>query len=248
MTTAVMSKARPVASGAYDRAFYTGMAILMTLTVVVGFARTYYLRSYFSGPATLSGAASLSPVLHVHALLFTGWMLLFIAQTALVAGGRVRLHRQLGVAGVVLAAAMVAVGATTAVEAAARGAAPPGIDPLAFLVVPIFDITLFAGFVTAAVSARRNKEAHKRLMLLAFVSIVTAGVARLPYVLSYGPLVFFGLSFLFIVMGICYDLFSRGRVHRVYLWGGAVLVASVPLRLAISGTPAWRAFAQFLAG
>ena len=193
MTTAVMSEARPLASGAYDRVFYTGMAILMTLTVFAGFARTYYLRSYFGGPATISGAPALSPVLHVHAVLFTSWMLLFIVQTALVAGRQVKLHRQLGVAGVLLSAVMVAVGAMTAVEAAARGAGPGGIDPLAFLVVPIFDITLFAGFVTAAVVERRNKEAHKRLMLLAFVSIVTAGVARLPYVLSYGPLLFFGL-------------------------------------------------------
>lgn len=248
MTTGVITQPQPVTAGAYDRVFYSGMAILMALTVVAGFAPTYYLRGYFGGPATFSGQTALSPLLHVHGALFTGWMLLFIVQTALVAGRRVALHRRLGVAGVVLAGAMVAVGVQTAIAAAARGSAPPGVDPLAFLAIPLFDMALFAGFVTAAVRLRRNKEAHKRLMLLAYVSIVTAGVARLPGVMLYGPPVFFGLSFLFVVMGIGYDLFSRGRVHRAYLWGGAVLLASVPLRLAISGTPAWRAFAELLVG
>jgi hypothetical protein len=50
---------------------------------------------------------------------------------------------------------------------------------------------------------------------------------------------------LFIFAGVIYDLISRRRVHPAYLWGGAVLVLSVPLRLMISGTDAWKAFAQW---
>jgi hypothetical protein len=61
-----------------------------------------------------------------------------------------------------------------------------------------------------------------------------------------GPLAFFGLAFLFVIAGAIYDYASRRRVHRVYLWGGALFVVSVPLRLALSGTAAWRAFAEFL--
>jgi hypothetical protein len=222
------------------------MAILMALTVFAGFAPTYYLRGYFGAPATFSGNTALTPLMQVHGALFTGWVLLFIVQTALVASRRVAVHRRLGIAGVVLAAAMIAVGVQTAIAGAARGSAPPGIDPLVFLVVPLFDMLLFAGFVAAAVRMRRNKEAHKRLMLLAYVSIITAGIARLPGVLPYGPLMFFGLSFIFILLGVGYDLASRRRVHPVYLWGGMVLVVSVPLRLAVSSTQAWRAFAAFL--
>jgi hypothetical protein len=51
--------------------------------------------------------------------------------------------------------------------------------------------------------------------------------------------VFFGLAFLFIVAGVIYDRASRGRVHPVYVWGGTILAASVPLRLMIAGTDAW---------
>ena len=112
--------------------------------------------------------------------------------------------------------------------------------------MPFFDLVLFTGFVSAALLKRREKEAHKRLMLLAYVSIITAAVARMPGILPYGPLVFFGLSFMFAVAGMVYDWISRGQVHRVYVWGGVILALSVPLRLALSGTAAWQAFARWL--
>ena len=214
--------------GAYDRLFYGGMAIVLGLTVLTGFAPTYYLRLVGDGPrATMSGGPFTSLV-HLHGALFTGWVLLFIVQTALVASHRVAVHRRLGVAGAVLAAAMIVAGTTTAIATAARGGAPPGVDPLAFLAIPIFDMVLFATFVTTALVMRRDKEAHKRLMLLAYITIIVAAVARLPGVLPLGPFAFFGLGYLFVVLAAIYDFVSRGRVHKAYLWGGGLMVASVP--------------------
>ena len=233
-------------SVARDRLFYSGMAIAMALTVFAGFASTYYLRIFAGGPTVTLSGLPFTRLVHVHAALFTSWVLLFLVQTALVANGRVRVHRRLGIAGAVLAAAMVVAGTAMAIAAAARGSAPPGIDPLAFLAIPIFDMVLFATFVTAAVLKRRDREAHKRLMLLAYVSIIVAAVARLPGVLSLGPAAFFGLSFLFVVIAGIYDFLSRGRVHKVYLWGGALIVISVPVRLIISNTGPWRALAALL--
>jgi uncharacterized membrane protein YoaK (UPF0700 family) len=107
-------------------------------------------------------------------------------------------------------------------------------------------MVLFAGFVIAALVKRRDKETHKRLMLLAYVTIIVAAVARLPGMLAVGPPAFFGGALLFILAGAIYDRVSRGRVHKAYIWGGLIFVASVPLRLAFSGTGAWRAFAEFL--
>lgn len=233
-------------TGTHDRLFYGGMAIAMGLTVFAGFASTYYLRFLTGGPkATLSGGP-FTALVYAHGALFTAWVLLFIVQTALVAGHRVGVHRRLGVAGAVLAAAMIAAGTFTAIATAARGSAPPGMDPLAFLAIPLFDMILFATFVIAALALRRDKEAHKRLMLLAYISIIVAAVARLPGVLRGGPPAFFGLSFLFVVVAGIYDLLSRRRVHKVYLWGGALIAISVPLRLVISKTGAWRTLAELL--
>jgi hypothetical protein len=235
--------ARPV--GASDRVFYSSLAIVMALTVLVGFGQTYYFRLLSGTPTTLTGGA-ITPIVQLHGIAFSAWVLLFVAQTLLVASRRVHVHRRLGFASIALAATMVVVGLRTAIEAARKGAAPPGVDSLTFLVVPFFDLVLFTGFVSAALLKRRDKEAHKRLMILAYVSIITAAVARMPGILPFGPLVFFGISFLFVVAGIVYDWTLRGRVHRAYVWGGAIVAISVPLRLALSGTDAWQAFARWL--
>lgn len=232
--------------GTHDRLFFGGMAVAMGLTVFAGFARTYYGPLALGGPrATLTGGPW-TVVVHAHAALFTAWVLLFIIQTALIASRRVAVHRRLGIAGAVLAAAMVVAGLSIAIATAARGGAPAGADPLEFLVVPLFDLVLFSGFVIAALVMRRHKDTHKRLMMLAYVSIITAATARLPGVLILGPPVFFGLALCFVVIGAVYDFFSRGRVHKVYWIGGAIILISVPLRLAISTTPVWRSFAGWL--
>lgn len=245
-TAAVSRTGQQPAAGAHDRIFYSSMAIGMALTVLIGFGPTFYLRSFFGAPQTVTGATSLTPLALLHGALFTGWVVLFIVQTALIARHRVAVHRQLGIAGALLAIVMVVVGTLTAVRAAARGSAPPGVDPLAFLAIPFFDMVLFAGFVGAAVWQRAKKETHKRLMLLAYISIVVAAVARLPGVLPLGPFGFFGLTAIFLLIAVVYDWVSRRRVHPVYIWGGGLFIVSVPLRLMISGTAPWRAFAEFL--
>lgn len=239
----------PVAAapvGKYDRVFYSGVAIAAAATVLVGFAPTYFLRLFDGGPkATISGGP-FTTLVHLHGALFTAWVLLFVVQTSLVSTRRVAVHRKLGVLGAVLAGAMIVVGPIVGIAMARRGGAPPGIDALSFLAIPIFDIVMFATFVTTALLKRRDKESHKRLMLLAYASLLAAPVARLPGVLPLGPFGFYGIAFLFVAAGIVYDLASRGRLHKVYLWGAPLLAVSVPLRLMLSGTPAWHAFAQFL--
>jgi hypothetical protein len=242
-TTRASSRA---AEGANDRAFYSGMAIAMAATVLVGFGPTFYFRPFIEPRPTVSGELTLSPLAYVHGAVFTAWVLLFIIQTRLIAGRRTRVHQRVGIAGVVLAVAMVIVGARTAIASAARGSAPPGTDPLGFLAVPMFDLLLFSVFVALAVARRRDRESHKRLMLMAYVAIITAAFARIPGIFPLGPFVFFGLSCIFILAGVAYDLASRRRVHPVYIWGGAAFVLSVPLRLMISSTGAWQSFAQFL--
>lgn len=235
--------ARP---GAYDRVFYSGMAIAMAITVLAGFAATYYLKIFGDSALTTISGKPFTPLVHLHGALFTCWMLFFLGQTSLVASGRVGVHRRMGIVGVVLASAMAVAGVSVAIMSAARGTAPPGIDPLSFLAIPLFDMVLFATFVTAAVLKRRDSESHKRLMLLAYVSILAAPIARMPGVLPLGPFAFFGLAFVFVVAGAIYDLVSRGGIHRAYLWGGALFVVSVPVRLVISTTAAWKTFATFL--
>jgi hypothetical protein len=233
-TAAIRTKRR-------TRRFYVGMAIAFAITVFAGFSRSYFLKAQFGTP-------ELSLLLHVHGLVFTSWVLFFLSQTILVAAGRTYLHRRLGVAGAVLAALVLIMGTTTAILRVKGGAAPiPGVSPLSFLAVPLFDMVVFALLVGTGLYFRRRLDTHKRLMTLATISLLSAPIARLPFgVLKAGPPAFFGLTDLFIIALLIYDLVTRRRVHPATIWGGLLIVASQPLRLMISGTPAWLAVAGWL--
>lgn len=229
-----------------DRLFYSYIATALAVTVFVGFGPTYYFALLADGPAATITGQPLTTFVHLHGLLFTAWVLLFLTQTVFIATRRVKLHQRMGIAGAALAAAMIAMGLATAIEGAARGTAPTGVDPLAFLAIPFVDMVLFAAFVSAALWNRRLRDSHKRLMLLAYISIMAAAVARLPGLLPLGPFAFYGLAFVFLGVAIAHDYASQRRVHPAYIWGGALLVLSVPARLMISETTAWRSFAAFL--
>jgi len=237
---------RPVDAWARDRRFFTGMALAMVLTVFVGFSPTFYLRKAFAAP-TISGLLVLSPLLHIHGLVFTTWILLFVVQTRLVAGRRIALHRRLGYGALFLAVVMVVVGILAAVDAARRGATPPGgPPPLAFMIIPFADMVIFSTLVAAGAWFRRRSEIHRRVMLVATIAILTAAIARIPGVLAGGPLAFFALTDLFVVVGMVYDRMTRGRVHPAYWWAGGALLLSQVGRLALSGTAVWLAFATWM--
>ena len=223
------------------RRFYVGMAIAIALTVFIGFSRSYYLKGWYGTPG-------LSGLLHLHGLLFTTWVLFFLLQTTLVASGRTYIHRRMGVGGAVLAALVVIVGTTVAIGRARTGPSPiPGVPPLSFLAIPLFDMVVFAILVGSAIYLRRRLEAHKRLMTLAMITLLAAPIARLHFsFLPPGPLTFFGLADLFIVAMLIYDLTARRQIHPATIWGGLLVVASQPLRLMISATPAWLAFAGWI--
>ena len=227
-----------------DRRFFTGMAVAAAVTVFAGFAPSYYLRT-LTGSATFSGGA-LSPLLHVHGLLFTAWIALFVVQARLVAARRIAVHRRLGYAAVALAAAMVVAGFLAAVDAARRGAAPPLSPPLVFLAIPMADLAIFSTLVGLGIALRRRPDAHRRVMLVSTIAILTPAIARLPGVMTAGPLAFFALTDLFVVVAVVYDRATRGRVHPAYWAAGGLLLASQVGRLAISGTAAWLAFATWV--
>ena len=236
------ARARGINSRRRERLFYTGMAVVFAVTVFAGFARTYFLRPYFD-------ASSLPWLLHLHGLVFTSWLVLLLAQTALVAGGRTDVHRRLGVAGAIIAALMLIIGTLTAIIRAKVVEVPPGsASPLAFLTIPLGDMLVFGILVGAGFYYRRRADVHKRLMLLATIAILPAATARLPFafIQQVGPLAFFGLADLFILVCLIYDLISRRRPHPATLWGGLLIVASQPLRLMLGQTQAWLTFADWL--
>jgi len=225
-----------------ERWFYIAMSIALVITVFAGFSRTYYLRPYFT-------AEPLIPLLQLHGLVFTSWLVLFAIQTTLVAAHRTDIHRRLGILGGVVASHMVGMCTATAVIRAKLGVSPvPGVPLLSFLVIPLGDMFVFSILVGAGFYYRRRADVHKRLMLLATVSILAAAIARLPFafIQQVGPLAFFGLTDAFVLFCVLYDLVTLRRIHRASVLAGLLIVASHPLRMMLGGTQAWLSFATWL--
>ena len=226
-----------------DRLFFTGMAMAAAASVFLGFARSFYLKPYFPevGPA-------LTPLLVLHGVIFSSWIVLFVAQTALVATKRTSVHRRLGWVGAGLAALMVVVGALTGIVRAKVAETPPGLPQLAFLTVPLGDVFVFGCLAGAAVYYRRRLDVHKRLMMIATLAVLPAAFARWPFGFAQRSdlLVAFGLADLGVALVLVYDLATRGRPQVATVLGGLLLVGSHPLRTIIGATQPWLAFATWL--
>jgi len=230
------------------RYFYFHMALACTAVAFLGFAPTYWL------PMARGSFPSI-PVIHFHGMLFFVWTLYFAFQTWLAASGRVTRHRTIGMIGVSLATAMTIFGFLAAVSAMKRAAEIGMTDAgVAFAIVPLSGILFFAVVFSLAVANTRRPEMHKRLMLLAGISILDAAVARWfltflapagavgppPIEITIAPAL---VAYLLLVVAIVHDWRRQGRPHPVYIYGGAALVAIKLLNLLISATPAWHSLA-----
>ena len=241
---------------AESRQFYVWMAYACAFVAIAGFTPTYWApvaTGSFVGP----------PILHVHGLLFSAWMLLFIAQARSAASGRFEYHRSLGLVGISLATAMLFAGLMAAITSINGGIAR-GFEQQAraFSIVPITIVLFFAATVAAAIAntpaARRAHAVDAgRLDLVAatchrpifFLFLAPAGSPRPG--LGEPPAVVFSLapsfaSDLLLVVAIVNDWRTRGRPHPTYLITGAIMLALQIVRVPISGTPAWRAVTDWL--
>jgi uncharacterized membrane protein YozB (DUF420 family) len=216
------------------------MALAALLVALIGVAPSYYLRSF-------STAEPLTTLVHLHGGLATAWLLLFLAQTSLVSVGRTDLHRRVGPAGAALAVLFVIVGYATSITAARKGVTPPGgPPPLAFLAVPLVTLLSFAVLATLGVLWRRERDTHRRLMLLATIAILPPAFARFRWFGFGGPPVAIGGTCLFVIASMTWDRRAHGRIHPAFLWGGGLLMLSLPLRFALTQSETWLALARWL--
>jgi hypothetical protein len=223
--------------------FFVAFGASMLAVLVAAFARSYFLRAPLGTP-DLSGAPGLPLYLHVHGLMLTSWFVLFLVQAQLVSSGRVRTHRALGIAGVVLAIAIIPMSLMTVVRSIPRlplaGFTPELINGVVvgdFLSVGL----VFPALVAAAIVLRKRADPHKRLMVLACLTLWGPVGARLAAV--FHPAVAIGFSELtfLVALGI-YDFKRNRRVHPVTLWGGALLIGVRVGAVLASQTDAAKAF------
>lgn len=165
---------------ARSRYFYSLASAGLLVLALIGFRMFYLQLQAFPGrPLTPPNRT----LLILHGMLMTAWMLLAVIQPWLIAGGRKQIHRILGTAGAMLAAAIVVVGYLVAVHSARVN--PPdlklfGLNQKEFLTVPLSGVVTFGAFVLAGVWARKRPEIHRPMMFLASLSVIAAAMGRMP--------------------------------------------------------------------
>jgi hypothetical protein len=222
------------------RGFYLFMALACAAVAITGFTPTYFLRASTLPPMTLRA--------HVHGAVFTAWITLFVVQTALVRADRRKLHRTLGVFGAGLALAMLVVGTAAIFGVVPRMLAahfnPHGMTPVSFMASQLGMLLQFGMFVALAIAWRRTPGTHKRLMLLATISILPPAVARMHLVeFPYSSTL---IAYLLLLPCFWHDIREGGKPHAVTAWGTAAMLVAMVARVALGQTDAWERFGERL--
>jgi hypothetical protein len=197
--------------------FYFCMALLMAGFSVWGFSYTVDARLIHAKPPR-------PLLLWFHGAAFTGWIVLFLVQSALVRVHKVRVHRTLGWFGAALATFMVVSGFIVSVIMVRFEMTVLNLKNVApFLAILWCDLIIFGGCMALAIYFRRRPEYHRRLVFLATCQLTQAAFVRFHHI-GYHNLFYPALDLL-IVAGILRDLILDGRVNRVYLYGFPSMLA-----------------------
>ena len=222
------------------RPFYIVASLLMGLIAVVGFWPTYF------GPL-VTGRIAQPLLIHIHATVFTGWLVLFLAQAVLAASKRVALHVRLGKIGIGYGALLVVIGLTTGVLRSSKLALGGPAEDLLFAATA--DMVVFSSFFAAAIVYRRTPQVHKRLMMVAANMLLIAAVARMTFIPPppAGFPLFFAIWFLPLIFALAYDWWTQRRLHAAYLIGLGAFVVRI-LAISVVKTDAWGAITRTVVG
>lgn len=170
-----------------------------------------------------------------HAAVFTAWIAVFVTQPTLIYLRRLDLHRKLGFIAIGLMVAMATLSIWSTIRIFSLGM------ERFFFADPHVEVIVFMALAIPALIWRRDMELHKRLMMMATISLIGAGTAHLPFLGRLSPYAFLVVQDAFVVAGMIHDYSTRRSVHWSYWAGGALLVISQALTsqplLGRMGTP-----------
>jgi len=213
------------------RQAYFAIALLIAAIVAWGFWKTYYSRPFTR--------TDLPAIVHVHATVFSLWVLVLVAQAAVVVAGNVRLHKRLGTIGMLYGAIVFAVGLLVSVGAPVvrvRAAFYPLEVGGIVAIYNLTDILLFGAFLALAFAYRNRPELHKRWIIAATAALCGAALGR---VVPGGTMQYLLLWLSPLLALVAVDLVTRRRVHWIPVVSGALLVVAF-FKVPLYAAPVWR--------
>lgn len=220
------------------RYFFVGIAILFLGIVFMGFWPSYQ--------AMKSDILKPHWVIHVHSVIMTGWLLLFLTQSLLVARSNIRLHRKLGIFAFGWGLAVIAVMIWATLQTLVYNHPPEPDFLFDLLLFQLYGLIVFtAYFIGAWVTRKTNASAHKRFLMLGTMVLLQAAINRTRWLPMFGQdptiVYFIYLDLIFIPL-LVYDYLSLRRIHRV-TWMGALFIILVQAGVyKMLGSPSWHSF------
>jgi len=215
------------------RSQYRWVAIGAAVIVTTGFARTYYLRFLFHTPA-------LPTLVQIHGAIMTLWCAGFILQTWLIEARQIRLHQCLGISMAALAAIVVLLGEILTISGVAREGRLHRIGKFHYLLgINSINLLLFAVLVGLGIAFRRKPDLHKRLMVLAAVTLLAPAVARIVLLFTHKPLPQFLAFYACFLLCVTVDTLRHRRLHPVFAIGALVVIGAFQFSYFVVQTPAW---------
>jgi hypothetical protein len=223
------------------RRFYTLMGLAMCTMVIVGFSRTYYLKAWFDTPP-------LTLRLHLHGLVLTLWLVVFVVQATLVSARQIGFHKRLGIAGAILAGLVVMTSYAAGIEAARLVGERGGITAADRLYSNVVVVATFGLLVALGTVLRKRPHIHKRLMLLATLSILGPGIARAVALIAGHGIRDSHIAVMsaLLLVAWLHDWRMRGRPHWVWLIGGPLVIGLQWTRRLVGGSEAWAQIGNWL--
>lgn len=227
-----------------DRWIYVFTAVGLIATVLAGFIPDSIAKI---GAVEAGRRPPFPLILHAHAVLMGGFLLLLLAQTIFVATGKRIWHMQLGVAGMLLAAAIVVTGILLA-----RVMYHPGPVQDKIFLLQIRAGLLFSVFAWIAMRSRaRDPGLHKRLILLSVTAVLDAAIFRIHWLPTTFPGNGVSLD-LFTLLPFAplfiWDLARNRSLHRAYVIWAALFVPATAVVYALWDSPWWHANAHHIMG
>jgi hypothetical protein len=223
-----------------EHLFFVGMAILLSSSVVLGFAKSYFFAGILQAPLR-------STAVHIHGIVFSLWFIVFLMQTFLVLLQQVSLHRYLGPISYGVAGLVVLSGVQTATDSLRRHVGIGSFDLQTSYAISMMDMVAFAVLILSSYTVRRHPDAHKRLVLFATLSIMDAAVDRWPYKeVGIGFWAHHWIYFGFLLLPVLYDVSLFKSIHRSTLCSVLFVVVLYVVRVPLGGTHLWADFAAIM--
>jgi len=234
-----------VSNRSFQPSFFFWMTMLMAFFVFGGFGLTYWQ------PMVSGTLGPIPPIVHLHGLFYSTWMILLVVQSFLINTKNVQLHRSLGTFGIALATGVIILGMFITILFGRYQRANPTPDYYNLMYLGVVAVLSFGTLFCLAIRNVKNPANHKRLILFATICLLAPGINRLymvPFGMTRLPLSAMYLTLDVLIAAILiYDWRIMRKISAVSITGAAIIIIPELFRASITGSETFAGLCNVLA-